>query len=122
MKYPEVKKITKDLRKNMTPSEVLLWKNLKGKKLDGYKFLRQHPIFYQRNFTDLRFFVADFYCAEAKLVIELDGKIHDFQKQYDDWREEILKSKNLNVLRIKNNELKHLDSVIKKIKTALKSK
>ena len=106
----------------MTPSEVLLWKNLKGKKLDGYKFLRQHPIFYQRNFTDLRFFVADFYCAEAKLVIELDGKIHDFQKQYDDWREEILKSKNLNVLRIKNNELKHLDSVIKKIKTALKSK
>ena len=106
----------------MTPSEVLLWKNLKGKKLDGYKFLRQHPIFYQRNFTDLRFFVAEFYCAEAKLVIELDGKIHDFQKQYDDWREEILKSKNLNVLRIKNNELKHLDSVIKKIKTALKSK
>ncbi|TVQ87046.1 MAG: DUF559 domain-containing protein [Bacteroidetes bacterium] len=106
----------------MTPSEVLLWKNLKGKKLDGYKFLRQHPIFYQRNFTDLRFFVADFYCAEAKLVIELDGKIHDFQKQYDVWREEILKSKNLNVIQIKNDELKDQDSVIKKIKTALKSK
>ncbi|TVQ19257.1 MAG: DUF559 domain-containing protein, partial [Bacteroidetes bacterium] len=48
MKYSEIRHIVKDLRKNMTPSEVLLWKNLKGRKLDGYKFLRQHPVFYQR--------------------------------------------------------------------------
>ena len=120
MKYPEIKQIVQDLRKNMTPSEVLLWKNLKGKKLDGYKFLRQHPVFYQRNFTDLKFFVADFYCADAKLVIELDGKIHDFQMEYDSWREEIIKSKGLKVLRIKNDELLNMDKVISKIKIELK--
>ena len=51
------------------------------------------------------FFIPDFYCAEKKLVIELDGKIHDFQKQKDQDREAILRDLGLNILRIKNDEI-----------------
>jgi leucyl-tRNA synthetase len=82
--------------------------------LSGKKFLRQHPIIYtvyQRPF----YFIADFYCAEAKLVIEIDGSIHTTSLEYDQQRTEILKSKGLHVLRISNVELLDLEKVINKI-------
>ena len=51
------------------------------------------------------YFIADFYCAEKKLIIELDGKIHDEQKEYDENRDRILKEMKLKVIRFKNHEL-----------------
>lgn len=99
----------------MTPEEKLLWANLRNRKFKGLKFLRQHPIVYDRiNFKPL-YFIADFYCAEKKIVIELDGKIHDFQKDYDDRRDKIVSNSGLTVLRIKNEEMEDVSLVLKKI-------
>jgi very-short-patch-repair endonuclease len=65
------------------------------------KFLRQHPIFFQDE-GSRRFFVADFYCAEKKLVIELDGGIHSQQRVYDQYRESIIQALGIDVLRVPN--------------------
>lgn len=62
------------------------------------------------------YFIADFYCAEKSLVIEVDGKIHDFQKEDDQHREDILMSLELNILRIKNEETDDIERVLEKIK------
>ena len=105
----------RNLRKNMTKEEKRLWKELRAKRFHGLKFLRQHPIIYQlyRNKPD--YFIADFYCAKKKLVIEVDGKIHEFQKGYDQHRDEILNSLGLTVLRIKNEEFTDIFEVLKRI-------
>jgi len=115
MLYSELKKITRQLRNNQTKEEKLLWGFLRNRKLMDRKFLRQHPIIYESNRKELFFFVADFYCAEEKLVVELDGKIHDYQKDHDKWRDEIIQSKGLKVLRIKNEELDNMGIVLNKI-------
>ncbi|WP_167605036.1 endonuclease domain-containing protein [Maribellus sediminis] len=93
------------LRRVMTEEENMLWQKLSGRKLLGLKFLRQHPIIYDRINHEPKYFIPDFYCAEKKLIIEVDGKIHDFQKQKDLYREEILKSGDLRILRIKNEDI-----------------
>jgi very-short-patch-repair endonuclease len=67
----------RDLRKNQTPSEKILWNMLRRKNFFGYKFLRQHPIYYRINKNWVEFFIADFYCARLKLIIEVDGKIYE---------------------------------------------
>ena len=103
------------LRGNMTADEKLLWNALRNRKFHGLKFLRQHPIIYQNENNQPLYFIADFYCAEKKLVVEVDGRIHDFQKEYDHNRDEILRNKNLRVLRIKNDECLDIDRVLKKV-------
>ncbi len=57
-----------ELKRSMTEVEKILWKELRNRKLNGHKFRRQHPIGQ---------FIADFYCHEAKLVVEVDGEVHD---------------------------------------------
>jgi leucyl-tRNA synthetase len=115
-----ITQLARDLRKNQTDSEKLLWQNLRNRKLNGFKFNRQFPIVYGRNFdgTSL-FFIADFYCHEKKLIIELDGKIHEFQKEYDKERDSILNQLGLNVIRIKNEELENISQVLEKISNQL---
>ena len=100
----------------MTDSEKRLWANLRNRKFLNLKFLRQHPIIYQVTGNKPAYFIADFYCAEKRLVIEVDGKIHDFQVEYDLHREEILRSLNLQILRIKNEEVSNISELLKKIK------
>jgi len=77
---------------------------LRNRKFAELKFTRQHPIYYFNN-DKKTFFIADFFCNELKLIIELDGKIHEKQKDYDKAREDILKAKKLNILRFKNEEI-----------------
>ena len=115
MKYYEIKKLAAKLRKNQTPSERLLWLNIRKRQLKGRKFLRQHPIIYESNKTEHFFFIPDFYCAEEKLIIELDGKIHEYQKDRDKHRDLILEAKGLKILRIKNEELNTINEVLIKI-------
>ena len=101
------------MRKVSTPAEKLLWKQLRGKKLSGLKFRRQHP---------LDKFVVDFYCHEKKLVIELDEGVHDVQvnKEYDEARTEMLARLNICVLRFRNEEiLNNMDTVLRKISEAV---
>ena len=83
----------------------------------GLKFLRQHPIIYDRIGTKPLYFIPDFYCAEKKLIIEVDGKIHDFQKNRDKRREEILEGAQLKILRFRNEEVnKDVFEVLRQIK------
>jgi very-short-patch-repair endonuclease len=77
---------------------------LRNRQFLAYKFLRQHPIYYKFNNLS-RFFIADFYCHELNLVIEIDGKIHENQKEYDQIRTEIINLKKIRVLRFKNDEI-----------------
>ena len=111
----------RNLRKNMTPEETLLWRNLRGRKFHGLKFLRQHPIIYETINGKPLFFIPDFYCAEKRLIIEIDGKIHDFQKDYDERREEILKNMNMKIVRFKNEEFNYIPEVLSKIESFMKN-
>lgn len=99
----------RELRKNQTKQEKMLWKEIRNRKL-GIKFRRQYSV---------GGYVLDFYCPEIKLVIELDGKQHSEKENflYDEERTEYLKILDCNVLRFKNIEIeKNLKKVISKIK------
>ena len=117
MKWPEIKEIATKLRNNPTSSELQLWHLIRNKQLMGRKFLRQHPIIYDsnRNKNEFFFFIPDFYCASEKLIVELDGRIHDFQKEKDHQRDMILAANNLRVLRIANEDLIEIESIKMKI-------
>lgn len=81
----------------------------------GLKFLRQYPIIYGNYDTRKLFFIADFYCADKKLVIELDGTIHDFQKDYDKHRDKIIAEMGLTIVRFKNEEVKNTRGFLEKL-------
>jgi very-short-patch-repair endonuclease len=102
------------LRKRMTPCEILLWEKLKGKQLLGLRFRSQHPI-------DI--FIADFYCHEARLVVEIDGEIHEGQIDYDDGREAEIEKYGIKIIRFTNDEvINNLDNVVNKIKSIVKER
>ena len=97
--YPPVLLRSRELRHLQTPAEATLWQNLRNRNL-GYKFRRQHPI--DR-------FIVDFYCAEAKLCIEIDGGSH-FEKEqegYDKARTEFLEALGYQVVRYTNNDVRY---------------
>jgi len=105
-----LKETRKFLRQNMTEAEVVLWSVLKGEKLEGRKFRRQHSIGH---------YIADFYCSSEKLIIELDGKHHYTKEglQKDKERDDHLDLMNKKVLRFENKEvLNNLTEVLKSIK------
>jgi very-short-patch-repair endonuclease len=103
------------LRKELTDGEKLLWKYLRNRNFKGLKFLRQHPIVYDVINNRPKYFIPDFYCAEKKLIVEIDGKIHDFQKDYDENRDEILTNMGMRILRVKNEEVGNVGEVLRKI-------
>ncbi|MBI5701162.1 endonuclease domain-containing protein [Candidatus Saganbacteria bacterium] len=114
-----IKETVRKLRINQTESESILWEYIRNRQLLNCKFLRQFPIIFKWN-NQKRFLIADFYCYEAKLIIELDGKIHDRQKNYDQVRDFALNALGLEVIRIKNIEVeKNIDSVINLINSRL---
>ena len=99
----------RELRQRTTEAEKILWECLKEKKLNNLRFRRQHPIFQ---------YIADFYCHEAKLVVELDGAIHDSEenKKYDINRDFVMRNFEIEVLRFRNNEVfQDIDAVLKRI-------
>ena len=97
----------KELRREMTPAEKILWEELRANKLGVY-FRRQQVI---------QGFIVDFYCHKAGLVIEVDGDIHDLQKEEDERREKVLSALGLRVVRFRNDEvMRNLSAVVGKIK------
>ena len=95
------------LRGAATLVERKLWSRLRAAQLGGFSFRRQHPI---------GPFIADFYCAPLKLVIELDGDQHAERRGYDAARTRFLESKGIDVLRFWNTELTtNFDSVLESI-------
>jgi very-short-patch-repair endonuclease len=93
---PEKIKRAKELRRNMTPAEKILWEYLRAKRFNNLKFRRQQII---------EGFIVDFYCHSLGLVIEVDGEIHDSQKEYDTERDKILLAKDLHILRFTNQQV-----------------
>ncbi|MBV6493867.1 MAG: hypothetical protein LDLANPLL_01891 [Turneriella sp.] len=92
-------KHARELRKNQTNAEELLWQFLRNRQFNNLKFRRQHPL--KANF------ILDFYCAEAKLGIEIDGNHHKNpdQQKYDELRTEIIKQYKINIIRFTNDEV-----------------
>jgi len=100
----------RELRRELTEAEQILWQRLRANRLDGLHFRRQQLI---------RGFIADFYCHAAGLVVEVDGGSHDYQKEYDQERDQILASCGVRVLRVGNEAvLTHLDEVLASILAA----
>jgi len=120
MKYEHIKEITQKLRHNATHEEKRLWKHLRKKQLNGRKFLRQHAIIYDSVGDEHFFYVPDFYCFKENMAIELDGKIHNFTKKRDNYRDELLKDMGIKIIRFKNEELDEIDRVLERIKKEFK--
>ncbi len=113
------KELCRKLRKDATSSERILWEVVRNRKLDGFKINRQFPIFYDLNGIE-KFFIADFYCHQKRLVIEIDGGYHKRQIDYDKLRTEIINLIGIKVIRFKNEEVENnLKEVIEKIKNEL---
>ena len=101
----------KELRKNETKAEALLWELLRGKQLCGLKFGRQHPI---------DSFYADFACISPKLVAELDGGYHDHTPEQDLERQKHLEGRGWRVIRFSNEDvLKDAEAITKAIASEL---
>ena len=110
--------IARMLRKNQTESEKVFWQLTRNRGLFGKRILRQHPIRFLY-FGRRRFFVANFYCPVKKLVIELDGKIHEFQKGYDELRTYIIQQLGYQVIRVANQEILDIERLQDKLRPFL---
>ena len=100
------------LRANLTSAEQTFWLRLK-EQFPQYKFRRQHPI---------SIYIADFYCHKLKLVIEIDGSVHDLEKVKlnDEKRQKDLENLKLTVIRFTNDQIKNdVESVIKSISSTI---
>ncbi len=93
---PEMQERAKKLRRELTPAEKILWESLRANRLNGLHFRRQQVI---------DGYLADFYCHQHELIVELDGGIHEFQKDYDAERAAHLIARGLRILRFKNEEV-----------------
>ena len=109
------KEVCRNLRKNETESEKIFWKLVRNKRFNGRKFYRQYPLFYESNGRD-SFFIADFCSFRDKVIIELDGRVHDFRLTNDADRTIILKSLGFRVIRFSNDEiLYNIDRVLERL-------
>ena len=113
--YPPILQRAREMRHPQTPAEVTLWRGIRNRNL-GYKFRRQHPI--DR-------FIIDFYCAQAKLCIEIDGDSHlePDQMDYDTARTEYLEALGYKVIRFTNNDVRYnIHSVVDEIVRVIESR
>ena len=100
----------KELRNNMTTTEQLLWQKLNRNQLN-HRFKSQHPI-------DI--FIADFYCHALKLVIEVDGSVHEQRREYDAGRTDELANNMITVIRFTNEEVNNdIENVMMRIKNKI---
>ena len=95
-KFEKVNIRARELRRNLTEAEGRLWSRLRNRQLGGLKFRRQHPI---------GPFIADFYCAEYRLVIEIDGDIHETQTEQDLARTMQFEDHGFRVIRFRNSQV-----------------
>lgn len=111
----ELKETRRQLRRNQTYTEKIVWMYLRNRKTDGYKFRRQYSV---------DNFVLDFYCPELKLAIELDGGVHDVpaQKLYDEERQKHIEKFGIRFVRLRNEEfLGNPDKAFLKIEEGIRN-
>jgi len=116
-----IREKVRNLRKNSTTAELIFWNAVRNRKICGRKFYRQHPIRFEID-GQKRFFIADFYNSEQNLVIEIDGSIHEKQKNYDELRTHIMNKMGIKVIRFKNEDIVYrLDKVLSNLKNKITS-
>jgi very-short-patch-repair endonuclease len=104
---PELLRRAKEMRHEPAPAEQKLWWCLRDRRLNGFKFRRQYPV---------RGYVADYYCAEAGLIVELDGDSHEGREEYDARRTDALIQEGFRVVRFVNTDVfENLDGVLEAI-------
>jgi len=104
----ELLEIAREMRRSPTRSEAMLWEAIRNRKLSGVKFRRQHVI---------DKFIVDFYAPSHRLVVEIDGVVHEFLKEKDRQREEYLRERNLNIVRFTSEEIENaLPESLRKLK------
>ncbi len=102
------KTFARNLRREATPKEDKIWNALRNRKFLNCKFRRQHVI---------EGFVVDFYCKKLRLAIEVDGKIHERQKEYDELRQRLIEEEGVKFIRVTNEEInKDIDILFRKIR------
>jgi len=110
---PGKAELAKQLRRQQTPEERLVWQRLKANGLGGFHFRRQQVI---------AGYIVDFYCHAVGLVVEVDGPIHEAQREEDSYRDEVLRSRGLSILRITNDEVSaDIDRVLRRILATIES-
>jgi very-short-patch-repair endonuclease len=120
---PNITDLCRELRRNQTQAERILWTNLRNRRFNGFKFLRQHPVSIFSIAGKNLYYIPDFYCHAAKLVIEADGPIHLLKRDYDKNRDVVLSQLGLTTIRFTNEQvLNNIDAVLNKIEQHLKNK
>lgn len=109
------KVVCRELRQTSTRAEKIFWTAVRNRNLCNKKFDRQFPVFHDITGKET-FFIADFYCFEEKLIVEIDGPIHAYRLAEDKLRTEILNSLGLRVIRFRNEEVeKNLNLVLREL-------
>ena len=110
---PEKRAVAREFRHNQTLEEKLLWRYLRANRLQGLHFRRQQII---------DGFIADFYCHAAGVVVEVDGGLHQGQKEYDAERDPVLMARQLRVFRFSDQDVReHLEEVLAQILDACRT-
>lgn len=111
---PKKLELARQFRKNPTESEDAVWQMLRNRQIKNLKWRRQQVI---------DGFIADFFCAELNVVLEIDGSVHDNEevKEYDAFRTSVFEERGIKVFRLKNEDcdLQHLTELIENIITSL---
>ncbi len=114
---------THELKRFQSREEKILWVQLNEGKLKEYHFLRRHPVIVYKKDNTISFYIADFYCEEMRLVLELDTLKNNYATDNDKARDFIMKKLELQVLKISKHEInKNISSVLKKIRAFLRQK
>jgi very-short-patch-repair endonuclease len=109
----ELRNKARGLRNSMTKAEIILWSRIRSRQLYGYKFRRQQPV------LD---YIADFYCHDLKLIIEVDGEIHSLPEiiESDRHRDKMLKNNGYHIIHFSNHEIEtNLNHSLSKIKSVI---
>ena len=105
------KVFARTLRKEQTSEEKKVWKVLRGRRFCNLKFRRQH---------DIEGFIVDFYCHELRLAIEIDGKVHEKQIEYDKLRQMIIEAEGHRIIRASNDEVnKDMNILLERIRVMM---
>lgn len=89
-------------RKNPTKEEIKMWELIRDRRFNNLKFYRQYPIVISSSADKKEFYIADFYCHSIRLILEIDGEIHNKQVVYDQARDTTLNKLGYHILRISN--------------------
>jgi len=107
----------RELRKNPTEAEAFFWEKVRKRRFMGLRFNRQYILHFSDELNKNKHYIADFLCFEKKIIVEIDGGIHNYQKEYDLIREQDLKNMGFDVIRFTNEDvLNNWVSVNKRLK------